>query len=297
MDIRELKYFIEIAKTQNLTQSSSNLFVSQPALSKALKKMEVELGVKLMERSGKRLVLTSYGTAFFEHALEVTNAFDNIFIYMDDIKGKKRGNINMAVAGVVAQLYLQEMIIGFNKRCPEISLNIIEDDSTDVLGKLRSFDMDLALLPQCASVDSLLQIPIFRSEIVAIMPWENSLSALEYLQYRDLQNQMVNILNADHGINALLKENCSALGFDPFINRISTQWDQLVKITRVSKGLALLPRPVIASNKYPYMCVRPFRPSWPWVISIVMRKNNYISNSTQEWISYVHEYFSRLPSL
>ncbi|RFA36290.1 hypothetical protein CAI16_05750 [Virgibacillus dokdonensis] len=93
MDIRELKYFIEIVKKKNFTLAAKNLHISQPALSKTMKNLESELEVQLLDRSDKEIKLTEIGQLFFVQAEAVLNAFDSLKASLYDQSKLNKGEV------------------------------------------------------------------------------------------------------------------------------------------------------------------------------------------------------------
>ena len=78
MTFDQLQYFITIAKTGNMTRAAEQLNVVQPALSRAIKRLETELDVKLFDRTGKSVVLNANGTAFLKFAEQCVNSFHKL---------------------------------------------------------------------------------------------------------------------------------------------------------------------------------------------------------------------------
>ena len=78
MDIRQLRYFVEVAKQKSFTKASETLFVSQPSISKMVKGLEAELKVTLLDRSEKEIELTDVGKVVYEQALDALRVVDGI---------------------------------------------------------------------------------------------------------------------------------------------------------------------------------------------------------------------------
>lgn len=115
MDLREMHYLLEIANTGHMTQAANNLFISQPALSKSLRKVENELGTELFYRDGNRLLPTDTGRIVIEKSSEILQLAANMNDAVDSTKNLKRGKVTLGCPSIVASLYLSELLINFNE--------------------------------------------------------------------------------------------------------------------------------------------------------------------------------------
>ena len=118
MDLREMHYLLEIANTGHMTQAANNLFISQPALSKSLRKVENELGTELFYRDGNRLLPTDTGRIVIEKSSEILQLAANMNDAVDSTKNLKRGKVTLGCPSIVASLYLSELLIEFQRIYP-----------------------------------------------------------------------------------------------------------------------------------------------------------------------------------
>lgn len=96
MDIRQLKYFIAVARFNSFTRAADHLYVTQPTISKMIKNLETELGVQLFDRSRKQLILTDAGRTVLEQAQTIDKAFNHLKIELDDLLGLEKGIFGLA---------------------------------------------------------------------------------------------------------------------------------------------------------------------------------------------------------
>ena len=85
MDIRVLKYFVQVAKSRNFTRAAEQLYISQPALSKMIKKLEAELGVSLFDVRPSGVNLTDYGQELYRRALPLIAEFDSLTNFVEEL--------------------------------------------------------------------------------------------------------------------------------------------------------------------------------------------------------------------
>lgn len=137
MDIREIRYIIEIANTRNMTKAAANLFITQPALSKMLKKVELELGMPLFYREGNVMSPTEAGTLLVEHGTGISQIFDEMDSQLRDLKSMKRGRVILGVPPVIAAFDFPEIIMRSERDHNHAGSDSLRDESRPSACKVR----------------------------------------------------------------------------------------------------------------------------------------------------------------
>ena len=116
VDIRVLKYFVQVAKDKNFTRASEHLYISQPALSKMIKKLEHELSIDLFDVRPTGVQLTDYGQMLYQRAVPLIAEFDSLANFVADIQAKPVGRLRVGVTPMIATLYMVNIVTEFNDR-------------------------------------------------------------------------------------------------------------------------------------------------------------------------------------
>lgn len=161
MEIRVLRYFLEIAREENMTRAAQRLHISQPSLSKQMKELETELGKKLFVRSNYSIHLTEEGMLLRKRAedlLAMADKITNEFQTMDDITG---GDVFIGCAESHLIKYLAQAVGRLNRRYPGIHYHITSGDTKQVTEKLNRglFDMAFIVEPPDLSKYNYLEVP------------------------------------------------------------------------------------------------------------------------------------------
>lgn len=161
MEIRILRYFLEIAREENMTRAAERLHVSQPSLSKQMKELEAELGKKLFVRSSYSIHLTDEGMLLRKRAedlLAMADKITNEFRTMDDITG---GDVFIGCAESHLIKYLARAVDRLNQRYPGIHYHITSGDTEQVTERLSRglFDMAFIVEPPDLSKYNYLEVP------------------------------------------------------------------------------------------------------------------------------------------
>lgn len=161
MELRILRYFLEIAREQNMTRAAERLHISQPSLSKEIKKLEEELGHRLFVRTNKNMHLTDEGMLLRRRAEDIVEMADKTvseFSMLDSIKG---GEIRIGCAESRLISYLARSVKSFREMYPDFVFHIFSGDTAPVTERLDRGVLDLALIvePPNLSKYNFIEIP------------------------------------------------------------------------------------------------------------------------------------------
>lgn len=147
MELRQLEYFCMISKLENFTRAAELLHVSQPSVTKAIKNLEMELKVTLVDRSQKHVTLTPEGQAFLVHAEKILHAVDGALDEMSKFKASEQGVLRLGIPPMIEAYLFPDIFTKFRKQYPNIELNVEEyGSSVKVQTKLDEGVIDLGIL-------------------------------------------------------------------------------------------------------------------------------------------------------
>jgi DNA-binding transcriptional LysR family regulator len=145
MDIRQMRYFIAIAEERNITAAAKKLHMSQPPLSLQLKQMEEEMGVRLVERQGKRLELTDKGQVLYRHALNIVHSFEEAKNELQETDEGRKGSLSIGI-NTLSVPDFPEWLEHFHYLYPFVYLRVIQNDSVYLAELVKSRAVELALI-------------------------------------------------------------------------------------------------------------------------------------------------------
>ncbi len=187
MEIRNLRYFLAVAREENMTKAAEILHVTQPTLSKALKSLEDELGKKLFTRKSFSIRLTDEGVLLRNRAEDLVLMADKIekeFVSLDNITG---GELYFGLAESFQIRYLAREIATFRKKYPNLRYHITSGDTEQVLEKLDKGLLDFAVLAETPDFTKYSALPFPETDTWGIIMRRNDpLSAKESLTVNDL---------------------------------------------------------------------------------------------------------------
>ena len=187
MEIRTLRYFLAVAREENMTRAAELLHVTQPTLSKALKALEDELGKKLFTRHSFSIALTEEGVLLRDRAEDLVTMADKIereFLSLDDITG---GDLYFGLAESFQICYLARAIHTFKQTYPGLRYHITSGDTEQVMEKLDKGLLDFVVLAETPD-DSKYESLIFPDADVwgLVMPEDDPLAKKKAIRVDDL---------------------------------------------------------------------------------------------------------------
>lgn len=285
MTLKQLTYFLEIAKMKNFTKAAANLYISQSALSKTVKAMESELGVQLIDRTVNHFKLTPEGEIFYQKGLI---AIKNINSELDDLYGSlgtEKGHITVGIPPVIGTAYFTSIIYKFRNMYPDVELKIIEAGANTIKKWVSEGEVDIGVVILPVSNDDFNVIPIVTAENVLLVNKNHPLAQYDEVSFKMLKDERFIALNSTFMLYDQIISLCRISGFEPNIVCESSQWDFITEMVVLDQGVSILPRPILKrynSDKLKLISLKD--PSFSWNIAIILKKDKYISRIIKSFI-------------
>ena len=170
MDLRSIRYFVQIAELGSITRASRHLGIAQPALSRHVKSVEDELGTQLLVRLPRGVRLTSAGLQFLEHCRRIVRELSRAREDLHSASEVPRGRVTLGLSPTTGPLFLPGVLERVRRQCPQVSLKVSEGFSTALYDSLLTGRVDLAVLTSPAASRALRLRPLVSEPIVVLAP-------------------------------------------------------------------------------------------------------------------------------
>ncbi len=242
MNLRDLEYLVAIADHRHFGRAAQACNVSQPTLSMQVRKLEQELGVQLVERSPRQVLLTPAGAEIVERARSVhreTNAIRDIARYARD---PEAGRLRLGIFPTLGPYLLPHVVPALHARFPRLELRLVEEKTATVLARLRDGTLDAGILASPAGDDSLHEEPLFREDFVLAVPADQGIAdAVEPVSTDVLAGQSVLLLEDGHCLRDHALEVCQMVGGGEHDGFRATSLETLRQMVAAGVGVTLLP--------------------------------------------------------
>jgi len=176
MKLDHLKSFHRIAVTRSFTQAAQELFLTQPAVSQQIQLLEYRLGIKLFDRLGKMVGLTSEGELLFSYTERLFQIYDEIEMQFGKLRDLETGKITVGSTAVMGTYFIPRIIGDYNRKYPGIDINIQMGNSYSVLNMLISNQVDIGFSGRLKTDTRLRSILIHREKLLLVSSPDNPLT-------------------------------------------------------------------------------------------------------------------------
>jgi DNA-binding transcriptional LysR family regulator len=257
MDLRQIAYVEAVARNANFTRAAAELHVAQPALSVAIRRLEAELGVRLFERTSRRVSLTPAGTAFLERAARVTREVDGLAHEMREYAGGIRGRLRLS-AWYHVEPDLVEFMREFIAANPLVEVSIQELAADEAIAEVRAGDIDLAGCVQFPGLDlgDLERVALRTEPAVLVVREDDPLAGLDALNLADLSGLPFVVTRPGTGLRRLFDQVFIGAERPPRIAIETNELAATVAFASVGLGAAILTPTVARQADFPVSLVR-----------------------------------------
>lgn len=240
MDLRQLEYFVSVADLGSFSRAARVLDVAQPAISRQIRALEVELRQALLLRNGRGAVPTEAGRRLLDHARSILQQVERARADVDGFKHGAVGHVTIGLPPTIARLHTAAVVREFRRRFPEATASIVEGLSVDVIEWVAIGRADVGVLYNAQSTATVLIEPLAEEELCLIGSAANAVHA-RTVRLRDLPRYPLIIPNRPHAIRTLVESRLAALGLRPQVALEVDAITAIIELAAESQGYAILP--------------------------------------------------------
>lgn len=242
MDLRQVDYVLAVVERGSFTKAAASMAVSQPSLSDGIRRLELELGVRLFHRLGRSVGLTDAGRAFVGPARQLTRDRDAVFESVATVRDLQSGTLDIVALPTLAADPLGRLVGGFRKAYPGISVRIAapEDDGA-VVAMVLDGRSELGLTELRTSRDDLVAVSLERQELVAVCPPRTRLASSGRLPVARLRGMPLVTTPPGTSTRDLLDRALASAGVDAVIAVETSQREAIAPLVLSGAGTSFLP--------------------------------------------------------
>jgi LysR family transcriptional regulator, carnitine catabolism transcriptional activator len=242
MDSRRLQYFVAVVDHGGFTAASRAVFVSQPALSLAVKELEAELGIPLFDRIGRKVQLTDAGRALIGPARQVLRDLDTGRAAVEAVSGLGAGVLSLASLPTLAADPMADLVGRFRRRYPGIRVDLAApEDGRDLFDLVEIGTCELGLTDAVDVPDTLESVQLSAQDLVFILPPGTSTGAADKAQLADFADTYFVAASEGTSTRRLLDEQLGSVGLTPKLAVVTAQRDAILPLVIAGAGAALVP--------------------------------------------------------
>ena len=247
MTLSELRFVVSVAQEKNFRRAAAKSFVSQPALSLAIKKIENELGVLIFERNRMGISLTTVGEKIVNQAQIVLEEVDKIKAISAAERNTQQVEVKIGLIYSIAPYLLPSIIPLVKSASPEIILEAEEDITTNLIKKLEEGSIDAAIIALPFVVPGIETQPLYDEPFKVLIPTKHPWNNKQKINAKELKNEKILLLDNTHCFSMQVREACPGIS-DKAEVQAGTSLETIRNMVASNLGISILPQSATANN-------------------------------------------------
>ena len=289
MELTQLKYFLEVARTEHVTQSAKNLCIVQPALTQAIHKLEDELGVLLFKNSGRNIKLTDSGKFFYE---KLQPLYENMMALPELLKATaNKLNNNVKLNVLAASTLITSAVIEYKQSNPDIDVDIVQNEETSVFDIcVRTYATYRPELDNTNSDETF----VHSEKIFLAVPNTAQYKKLSSISLFDLKDEKFIRLYGSKQYRQICNELCDSIGFH---TNVTFESDNAAVVKEaVAAGIGVGFWPELSWGKMDHKRVKLLEitdTDFKRDIVVSLRRNKQDNSKTEQFFNFLTKYILR----
>jgi DNA-binding transcriptional LysR family regulator len=269
-DINDLIAFRAVAELGNFRRAAESIHISQPAFSRRIEKLENALGTQLLERTTRRVNLTSVGREFDKQLRQILDALDVTLLNIRGVAASRMGEVTIACVPSAVNYFVSSVVKDFHQRYPKTRVRIIDDSANHVLIAVAEGEADFGLNFTGSQENDIEFTPIFEEHFVAACHKDHPLAKQTSVRWSDLSEHDYISVSKASGNRILLDQALAGLSKQPQSMYETQHGTTMIGLVEAGLGVAAVPAMAMPKKGHPLLV------SVPLIDPVVKRKMGLI---------------------
>jgi len=292
VELLQLQYFKKVAELEHMTHAAEALNIAQPSLSKAISRLEEDLGVRLFERYNRQIKLNENGRIFLRRVNAVLHELQEAERELHALNQKTDHTIRLSVT---IPRVLPDLISSFLEEEPQVHFKQYVQSVPKMKEKLRSGELDFCISSVPIQDEDIEWQPLMTEEILLIAPPGHWLGTKSHISLYELRDEAFVSMNEGYGIRNLTDKYCQLAGFQPHIAFEGDEPGVIGELVNKGLGIAFIPSVSLMGNKTAHLpVIRLQDPICERTIGLAWSTRRYHSPIAKKFQGFLSDYFEVL---
>lgn len=282
-DLNDLLAFRAVAELSNFRKAAESVHLSQPAFSRRIDKLEQALGVRLLERSTRRVTLTTVGRDFERKVRELLDDLDTTLLSIRGVAATRMGEVTVACVPSTVNYYLTEVIRRYHERNPKVRVKVYDAGANEVLAAVARGEADFGINFMGAQEGELEFKPLAEDRFVVACRRDHPIARMRHVKWSQLAGHDLISVNRSSG-NRLLLDQALAGVADRTASLYETQHvTTALGLVEAGLGVAAVPSMAMPRRDHPLLVSVPLvEPVVTRKVGLIKRRGRSLSPSAQQ---------------
>ncbi|WP_249123586.1 MULTISPECIES: LysR family transcriptional regulator [unclassified Bradyrhizobium] len=290
--IRQIQAFLQVAALGSFTRAAEKLHTLQPALSQQVRDLEAELGIRLFDRTTRRVELTDGGAEFRNIAAKIIEDLELAARNAQDLAERKRGRVVVAAPPLLAAAIVPRAIAEFGTQYPGLSVRLIDARTDQIVELVRSGQVDCGIGTFHAGEDGIVSTRLARDSLMVFCAAQHPLAGRASVDWRELDGLALVTLTRDSGIRLLVEVGFEAAQIKLVPAYEVAQITTALAMVEAGLGVAVLPTYAFAAARALDIRAAALEPGLGRDISLIARTGRSLAPAVAAFARVLGKYAS-----
>jgi DNA-binding transcriptional LysR family regulator len=289
MELRQIKFFMAVAEERHFGRAAERMYITQPALSQHVRRLERELGAELFDRSARQVRLTPAGEAFLEVARRVSRQADTATVPAGRAEAGEAGGLGLGVHMPVAAPVLSVLLAHWSRMRPAVRPRLTSGRADELIDLVRRRELDVALVDGPVTDGSLSSAVVSEDQLVIVLPADHRLAREDSVTFDHLRGErFVTVARrSSTSLHDRFVELCGAAGLTPEITLEVDDPHLLPMAVAAGLGVGLVASVSVTGRALPGVVCRPVADDRATIPLVAVSARDAVSTQTQEFLHLV----------
>jgi DNA-binding transcriptional LysR family regulator len=290
VNFRQLKAFLAVADLGSFTKAAEAIGLSQSATSITVRELEVELGLRLLDRTTRQVRLTDAGEKLAATGARLIGELEACLLEIRDIGEQRRGRVLVACVPSIASSLMPEWLLAAQSRLPHVQVELRDDSAAEVCRRVGLGEIEFGVTGGPGEVPGLLCSQLMTDPIHLVCQRGHRLARKRVIDWAELNGEKMVMLGSTSGSHDLIHQHLLQLKVNVEVVLELAQPSSVLRMVESGMGISLMPRLAVSLEHRPSIVARPFaKPSLSRSIMAVRRADRSLSPAANAFWELIHE--------
>jgi len=287
--LRQLRVFIEVARLQSFSRAGDEIGLTQSAVSRCVRELEAEIGVKLVDRTTREVQLTDVGANLIASIPRLLSDLDDALREIREIGEQRRGRVVVAASPTVACRLMPQVVAACGRQFPYVTLGLRDDVQTDVVRKIRSGEVDFGVVIGPFTADDLETERLTTDSFCVVVRGDHALALSQEVSWKELDGERLVMLDYASGSRPLIDAVMSEHGVRVRVVQELGHPATVFGLVEAGVGISVLPWLALPVPAGASLLARPLVPRAERTVELVRRRDRSLSPAAEAVWSLIRQ--------
>ncbi|MEM5297612.1 LysR family transcriptional regulator [Burkholderia sp. JPY481] len=244
LDLTSLRLFVAVCQERNIARAAEREFIASSAVSRRIAEIEAMIGLPVIQRQSRGITVTPVGETVLRYALAIIGNIEQMSAELSRFSTGVKGRVRVVANLSSIVQFLPEDVAAFGRAFPDVSIELEEENSADVLRIVDEHGADFGICNPVAGSEAFEQVPYRQDRLAVLVPGGHRLASAARVSFDDLLHDSFVGLRSESALTRLLAQQAASAGRQLDVRMRVSSLDALCRMVHAGLGIAIVPEPV-----------------------------------------------------